>query len=122
MQLPTWLGHVVTSGEVSLFADEKEALNLKFENKKINLDVINKKFVKEVIGSMGGTLSFTDTLDQIRIIAIELRDEGLTMTLSYKGKLVVTMGSEAKPKLSSFLTGSNAIEINNLRTLIELGV
>jgi hypothetical protein len=32
------------------------------------------------------------------------------------------MGLEAKPKFSRLITGTNAVEINNLRKLIELGV
>ena len=122
MQLPTWLGHVITSGEVSLFADDKEALHLKAGDKKIDLDVVDKKFVKDVVGSLGGSTSIRARLSQIKSIAEELRDEELTVTVSYKGNRVVTVGAKAKPKISRVLTGTNAIEINSLRKLIELGV
>ncbi len=122
VQLPTWLGHVITSGEVSLFADNKEALHIKAENKKIDLDVVDKKFVKDFLGSLGGRTSIRGRLDQVKGIAEELRDEELTVTLSYKGSRVVTVGAKAKPKISRVVTGTNAIEINSLRKLIELGV
>ena len=122
VQLPTWIGHVITSGEVTLFTDDKEALHLKAGNKKIDLDVVDKKFVKDVVGSLGGRTSIRGRLSQIKSIAEELRDEELTVTVSYKGNRVVTVGADAKPKLSRVLTGTNAIEINSLRKLIELGV
>jgi hypothetical protein len=122
VQLPTWLGHVITSGEVSLFADNKEALHLKAGNKKIDLDVVDKKFVKDVVGSLGGSTSIRGRLNQFKSIAEELRDEELTVTVSYQGNRVVTVGAKAKPKISRVLTGTNAIEINSLRKLIELGV
>ena len=122
MQLPTWLGYIIKSGEVTLFADNKEALHLRAENKKIDLDVVDKKFVKNVVGSLGGRTSIRGRLDQIKGIAGELRDEELTLTISYKGNRVVTVGAAAKPKLSRVVTGTNAIEINSLRKLIELGV
>jgi hypothetical protein len=122
VQLPTWLGHVITSGEVSLFADNKEALHLKAGNKKIDLDVVDKKFVKGIVGSLGGSTSIRGRLSQIKSIAEELREEELTVTVSYKGNRVVTVGANAKPKISRVLTGTNAIEINSLRKLIELGV
>ena len=122
MQLPTWLGHVITSGEVTLFTDDKEALHLKAGNKKIDLDVVDKKFVKDVVGSLGGRTSIRGRLSQIKSIAEELRNEELTVTVSYKGNRVVTVGAKAKPKISRVLTGTNAIEINSLRKLIELGV
>jgi hypothetical protein len=54
-------------------------------------------------------------------MASELKDEGLTITVSYQGDRVFTVGSDANPKLSRLVTG-NAIEINNLGKLIELGV
>jgi hypothetical protein len=51
-----------------------------------------------------------------------LKDEGLTVTLSYKGDLLVTIGSEAKSKFSRLVTRTDAVEINNLRKLVELSI
>ena len=122
MKLSTWLGHVIKSGGVTLFTNDKEALQLKAENKKIYLNAVNKEFLKDALGSMGGGKSIRYKLTQIKDVAAELKDEGLTVTLSYQGKLVLTVGSEANPKFSRLVTGTNAIEINNLRKIIELGV
>jgi len=122
VQLPTWLGHVIKSGEVTLFSGDVEALLLKAENKKIDLNAVNKEFLKDVVGSMGGGKSVRSKLAQLKNIARELRDEGLTITISYKGDLVLTVGSEANPKFSRLVTRTNAIEINNLRKLMEIGV
>jgi hypothetical protein len=58
----------------------------------------------------------------LKVAAEELSAAGLTVTLSYKGSVVVTLGSEANPKLSSMATGTKAIEINSTRKLMELGV
>ena len=122
MKLSTWLGHVIKSGGVTLFTNDKEALQLKAENKKIYLNAVNKEFLKDALGSMGGGKSIRYKLTQLKDVAAELKDEGLTVTLSYQGKLVLTVGSEANPKFSRLVTGTNAIEINNLRKIIELGV
>ncbi len=122
MQLPTWLGHVIKSGEVTLFTNDKEALQLKAENKRINLNAVSKEFLKDAIGNMGSGKSSKGKLTQLKDIAVELKDEGLTVTISYQGALVLTVGSEANPEFSRLVTRANAIEINNLRKLIELGV
>lgn len=122
MQLPTWLGHVVKSGEVTLFTDEVEALQIKAENNKIELSIANKEFLKDVIGSAGGGASIRSKLAQLRSIAGELKEEGLTVTLSYKGDRLVTIGAEAKPTFSRLVTRTDAVEINNLRKLLEVGV
>jgi hypothetical protein len=121
MKFPTWLGHIIKSGEVTLFTNNKEALQLKAQNKKIDLNAVNKEFLKDAIGSVGGGKSIRSGLAQLKGIAAELKNEGLTLSLSYKGELVLTVGSEANPRFSRVVTGTDAIEINNLRKLIELG-
>ena len=122
MQLTTWLGHVVKSGEVTLITGDVEALQIKAEDNKIELSIANKEFLKDVLGSAGGGTSIRSKLAQLKSIAVELKDEGLTVTLSYKGDLLVTLGSETKPKFSRLVTRTDAVEINNLRKLIELSV
>ena len=122
MQLPTWLSHVVKSGEVTLSTGDVEALQIKAEDNKIELNAASKEFWKDVIGSAGSGASIRSKLSQLKSIAGELKDEGLTVTLSYKGDLLVTIGSEAKPKFSRLVTRTDAVEINNLRKLLELGV
>jgi hypothetical protein len=122
VQLPTWLSHVVKSGEVTLFTGGEEALQVTAENNKIELSVASKEFMKDVVDSAGGSSSIRSRLEQLRDIAGELKDEGLTITLSYRGDILVTIGSEAKPKFSRLLTRTNAVEINNLRKLLELSV
>ena len=122
--MPTWLGHVLKSGEVSLFTDHGKALQLKVENKKIDLNIIDRELLKVVLRSESGPKgkSLLDRLAQFKKIANELKDEGLTITISYEGRLVLTLGSDANPKLSKLITTTNAIEINNLIKLIQMGL
>jgi hypothetical protein len=120
VQLPTWLGHVVKSGEVTLSTGDVEALQIKAEDNKIELCVADKEFLKDVMGSAGSGASIRSRLAQLRDIAGELKEEGLTVTLSFKGDRLVTIGVEAKPTLSRLVTGTDAVEINNLRKLLEL--
>jgi len=119
--LPTRLGHIIKSGAVTLSTGNKETLQLKAENNRIDINAIDKGFLKDVVGNMGGGKSIVGRLNQLKGLAEELRDEGLTFTISYKGDLAVTVGSGAKPKISKIITKTNAVEINNLLKLIELG-
>jgi hypothetical protein len=122
VQVTSWLGHVLKSGEVTLFAGDVEALHLKAEDNKIDLSIVDKEFFKDALGSVGTGSSINSKLAQLKSIAVELKDEGLTLALSFRGDRLVTMGSEAKPKFSRLVTRTGAVEINNLRKLIELGV
>jgi hypothetical protein len=122
VQLPTWLGHIIKSGEVTLSTDDVEALHVKAEDNKIDINATNKEFLKEVMGSVGGAASIRSGLAQLKSIAGELKDAGLTVTLSFDGDRLLTIGVEAKPKLSRLVTGTSAVEINNVRKLLELSI
>ena len=122
MQLPTWLSRVVKSGEVTVSIGDVEALQIKAEDNKIELSIKDKEFLKDILGSAGDGVSIRRKLAQLKIIATELKDEGLTVTLSYKEDRLVTIGVEAKPKFSRLVTRTDAVEINNLRKVIELAV
>jgi hypothetical protein len=120
VQLPTWLGHVIESGAVTLSTGDVEALQIKAEGNKIDVNIDSKEFLKDALGSAGTGGSIRSMLAQLRSIAEDLKDEGLTVTLSFKGDRLVTIGLEAKSTLSRLVTGTGAVEINNLRKLLEL--
>ena len=120
MQLPTWLGHVIKSGAVTLSTGDVEALQIKAEDNKIDVNIDSKEFLKDALGSAGTGGSIRSMLAQLRSIAEDLKAEGLTVTLSFKGDRLVTIGLEAKPTLSRLVTGTGAVEINNVGKLLEL--
>jgi len=120
VQLSTWLGHVIKSGKATIFTGDSEALQIKAENNRIELRTDNKKFLKEIVDSAGNTRDILSKLSQLKSMAGELKDEGLTYTLFYKGTQVLTIGSDAKPKLLRMITRTNAIEINSMSKLLEI--
>jgi len=139
MSLATVIAEMLESGKVTVFANNVEALEINAANKKIDINALNKEFLKQALAAARdgkkskGTLdSIKETVGQIKTarsslgqlkgVAEELSEVGITVTLSYKGDVVVTIGSQAKPKLSSAATGTKAIEINSPRKLIELGI
>jgi Flp pilus assembly protein TadG len=139
MPLATSLAEMLTSGKVTVSTNNVEALEIKAANKKIDINALNKEFLKQTLAAardgkkskgtlerIKATVDQTKTaqnnLSQLKEVAEELSEVGITVTLSYKGDVVVTMGSQAKPKLSSSATGTKAIEINSPRKLIELSI
>jgi hypothetical protein len=122
---------MLKSGKVTVSVNNKDAVEIKAEDKKINISALDKTIVKETLtaardkksnGILGQINSARTGLSMLKDVAEELSDAGLTVTLSYGGGVVVTLGSEAKPKLSSIVTGTKAIEINSPRKLVELGI
>ena len=120
MQLPTQIGHIIKSGAVTLSTGNKEALKMRAENNRIDIHAIDKKFLKDVVKNMGDGKSIGNRISQLKGLAEELQNEGLTITVSFKGDLVITVGLDAEPKISQIITRTNAVEINNLRKLVEL--
>jgi hypothetical protein len=129
----------VKSGKVTVSTNNTEELEINIENKRIDVEAINKDFLKEMLSAIrqsnktekskegkktrfGGIKTVTNTLDAAKDIAEDLRKAGVTVTLSYKGDTVVTLGADASSKILKFATGSKAIEINSPRKLIELGI
>ena len=117
-----WLVHALKSGEASLFTDGIKYLQLKVENNKIDVNLMNKELLKDIleviVESKGKSL--LGKITQLKNIAEELKKNGLTITISHKGSIVLTLGSGVNPTLSQLVTRTNAMEINNLGKLIRL--
>jgi hypothetical protein len=132
MPLADILGEILQSGKITVSTNNAESIEIKVANKKIDINAVNKAIVKEALeatrkkeGKKGIFRSINATLgnlDMLKDVAEELSGAGVTVALSYKGDLVATLGSQAKPKLSSIVTKTKAIEINNPIKLIELGI
>ena len=113
---------MLKSGEVTVSTGDVKALQLRVEDKKFDLNIVDKEFLKMALDGGTERRSLLDLLGLLKNIAKELKDEGYTITISYQGKTVVTLGSEATPNLSQLVTRTNAIEINNLGKLLRMAV
>ena len=139
MQIVTMMGQMLESGKITLSIKNKESLEIRAVNKKIDVNAKNKELLKDIIASVrdgGENISKTETTkespkmlktaERTRKMLIEIAEElkaaGITITLSYKGNVVATMGTQATAKVSRLVTGTKALEINSLLKLIELGI
>jgi len=113
---------VLKSGKVNISSSNERLLQLTVLPHQIDLNIVDNGFIKGVLKDSIGIKSFRELLRQLRNAAEELKSEGVTVTLSYKGVTVLTLGSDAKPNFSQLITGTTEIEINNLRKLIQMGL
>jgi hypothetical protein len=127
MPLATILSEILESGKITVSTNNVDSIKIRVADKKIDINAINKAIVKEALkatrkeGKKGIVKAARSNLGMLKVVAEELSDAGVTVKFSYKGDLVATLGSQAKPKLSSIATGTKAIEINNPIKLLELG-
>ncbi len=138
MSLATLAG-LVKSGKVTVSTKGKEELEITAANRRIDVNAEDKELIKEVISAVretGGKRGIVETIkdapntietltdmrELVAEIAEELKQAGITVTLSYKGDLVVTVGAQANSKISRLITTTKALEINNLPKLIEMAI
>ena len=122
MQLPTLLGTIVKSGKITVSANDVEAIQISAENNNIDLKIKDKEIIKQLIQGGTGNTSLRQLLNMLKEMAKELKEEEITITVSYNDDVVVTLGSKARPTLSKLVTRSDNIEINSLRRLLQLGL
>ena len=113
---------MLKSGSVTVSAGDVEALQLSVTNKKIDLNITNKEILKTALEGGKKKSSLLDMLGLLKGMAKELKDEGYTITISYQGKTAMTLGLEASSSFSRLVTRTNAVEINNLRKLLQMAI
>lgn len=135
------LVEALKSGKITISQNNKEAVELNVSEKHIDANVKDKEFVKELVSAstsregtnkQGPLEGLHRSIDILRVarkqrpmvkeIVEDFCREGVTITVSYKGDRVVTLGSEADAKLTRLVTGTKGIEINSLRRLAEMGL
>lgn len=91
------------------------------ENERIDVDLMNKELLMDLLKSADvKDNSLSRKLAMVKRIAGELKTEGFTLTISYRGSLLLTLGADASPGFSKVFTGTDAIEINNWTQLSQL--
>ena len=123
MQLTTWLVETVKSGKVTVCQNDVEAFEIKAQGKRIDVNTTDKEFIKEIISSVSeasnkrvvkeGIKRSANGIKVARNMRPLLKDlvedlcrEGVTITVSYKGDNVATIGSGANSKLTRLVTGT----------------
>jgi hypothetical protein len=139
VELTTLLLEAFKSGKVTISQNNDPQLEIKAQNGNIDINATDKKLIKQVVSSAregtskGGIKEriqrTTSTIREarqsqplVKAIVEDLCREGVTITFSYKGDRVATIGSEANSKLTRLVTGTKGIEINSPRKLAELGL
>jgi predicted Ser/Thr protein kinase len=99
MPLATIIAEMIESGKVTISANNVETLEIKAANKKIDINALNKEFLKQSLAAARdgkksrGTLerikatvnqikTAQSSLSQLKEVAEELSEVGITVTLS----------------------------------------
>jgi len=140
--LTTFLAESIKSGKIKVSQNSTETLEITAQNKKIDVNAKDKEFLKDVIISsvrknngtsqkgvigtiergVAGLRTVRNIQPMVKEIAEDLQREGITVTISFKGDTVLTIGSEANSKFTRFLLDTKNVEINSIRKIVEIGL
>jgi len=120
LQILALITNMLKSGTIYISANEENLFHLTIKNNIIDVNLLDKKFVNNLVKDPEIFSSFRNLLASLKNLAGELRNQETTVTLSFKGEKVITLGSDAKPRFSNFLTRTTDIEINSLKRLIKI--
>jgi len=129
----------IKSGKVTISQNDKPAIEVRAADKRLDINTIDKDFIKEIMSSVRGASSKQGVIENLKksfgtireankflpllkTIAEDLCSEDFTVTVSYKGDRVLTIGAEADSKFTRFVTGTKGIEINSPLKLAEMGL
>ena len=139
MQLPTFFLEMLKSGKLTISEENVPQMEINVANKRIDVNVTDKKLIKDVMGSMrqgaskGGVRkrvrkgvdnikAVQDARPLVKDIVEDFCKEGVTVTVSYKGDRAVTVGSEADSKLTRLVTGTKGIQVDSPLKLAEMTI
>lgn len=122
MEFPTWMIKTAKSGTVTISRNETKAVQLRLKEKSLDVNIIDKKFLKTVLesGPKGGSL--LDLVRLIRELSESLKDEEYTITVSYLGTAVLAIGSDAGSRVLNLVAGLDGVEIRNFGKLVQLAL
>jgi hypothetical protein len=113
---------MIKSGQISLSKKNIDLFNLSIKKNIIDLNIKDNKILKDLLSDNLNLKTIRDYIVQLKEIAKEFSHERFTITISYKGTKIITLGSNAKPNFSSLIFRTTNIEINNLKKLIQLSI
>ncbi|HLN46051.1 MAG TPA: hypothetical protein VK209_10130 [Candidatus Sulfotelmatobacter sp.] len=128
------------SGKVILSTGDLNVLEVNLTSKKINVDLEDKNFIKRIIAMRGeisqqaqAQLMEGDEIEKevkkkpgvsplktLRSVAEALHDRGITLTVSYKGGTIITIGAEARSTILQLITKTRAVAVNSFINILRI--
>jgi hypothetical protein len=122
-------------GQVLLWTGDLQVLQVDLSSTRIDVDLRDRAFVKRLIAMRdqltpklpGAGEAEADNPPQIgnalstaKKVADALSNRGVTVTVSYRGRRIATIGAEAHSTLLQLVTKTRRIALNNLVAAIRL--
>ncbi len=108
-----------SSGKLCIKLKDKTAVELRFEVDTLSVDIVEPKIlgIAEQADSNVGLFEKLRTASKVGEI---LNNKGLSISILRKGKKALSIGRNATPTISSFVTQSDDIQIDSITQVAKL--
>ena len=104
----------LTSGHLTIVNNEKTAIEFNSKGNTRTLDII------DLPTKISGNMNLLKQLTEAKDLAKMLSKDEITLEIKHRGKTILRLGKNAKPKFSTLVTFSRNVEIINLKELRKL--
>ena len=111
------LKHV--KGKISIQIKKRPALSIALNGNTVLVDIEDPSIFG--LTESDTSVGIFDGLKTAKKLGEILNSKGLTLSILRKGKKAVSLGREATPTISSFITGSDDIQVDSVKEVTKLG-
>ena len=106
-------------GKITIDVQDKQVLSVYLESNRVVLDVSDASIFGTA--ESDSSIGLFDGLKTAKKIGETLNSKGITLSILRKGKKALSLGRDAKPTLSTLVTGTDDIQVDSIRQAAKLG-
>ena len=106
-------------GKITIDVQDKQVLSVYLESNRVVLDVSDASIFGTA--ESDSSIGLFDGLKTAKKIGETLNSKGITISILRKGKKALSLGRDAKPTLSTLVTGTDDIQVDSVRQVTKLG-
>ena len=106
-------------GKVSIEIQDKEVLSVSLDGNTVHLDVSDASIFGT--SESDSNLGLFEGLKTAKRLGETLDSKGITLSILRKSKKALSLGRDAKPTLSTLVTGTDDIQVDSVRQVTKLG-
>jgi hypothetical protein len=106
-------------GKISVDIQDERVLSISFDGNKVLLDVSDASIFGTA--ESDSNLGLFEGLKRAKKLGESLDSKGITLSILRKGKKALSLGRDAKPTLSTLVTGTDDIQVDSVRQVTKLG-
>lgn len=108
-----------SNGKISIKVKQKPAVAFDFGGDTLSVDIIDPTLIG-ITEQANNELGLFVKLNTAKKVGEILNNKGLSISILRKGKKALSIGREATPTISSFITGSDDIQVDSVRQVAKL--